>query len=228
MVKIAPSILTANFDKLEEEIKSVVDAGADMIHVDVMDGKFVTNKTPGIQMYKTAKIVTKLPIDTHLMVENPEEWIDAIASHRENQVNNVVAAHTVRHNNNDIISFHIEAVNEMVAYKLIQKIHDHGMKASIAIKPDTPIEDVLPLLPMIDMVLVMTVEPGYGGQAMIPECLEKVKELRELEPDLEIEVDGGINIETVTAAKEAGANVIVAGTAIFNASDKRTVIRALR
>lgn len=217
MVKIAPSILAANYDKLEEEIKSVVDTGADMIHVDVMDGKFVKNKTPGMEMYTIAKKTTHLPVDTHLMVENPEEWID-----------NIIAAHIVRHDNNDIISFHVEAVNEITAYKIINKIHDAGIKAGIAIKPDTRVEEVMPLLPIIDMVLVMTVEPGYGGQALIERCLKKVIEIRELEPDLDIEVDGGINLETIEKVKNAGANVIVAGTAIFNAEDRKKIIEALR
>lgn len=244
MVKIAPSILAADFDRLEEEIESVVQAGADMIHVDVMDGNFVKNKTPGMEMYETAKRVTNLPIDTHLMVENPEEWIDSIlhitgcsvnqmnddvTDHIEKQIHNDVAiSQVVRHNKDDIISFHIEAVSEMVAYRLIHKIHDRGLKACIAIKPDTLLEDVYPFLPILDMVLIMTVEPGYGGQVMIEECLEKVEELREMEPDLDIEVDGGINLETVSLAKEAGANVIVAGTAIMKEQDKKYVISEMK
>lgn len=209
MVKIAPSILAANFEKLEEEIESVVRAGADMIHVDVMDGKFVNNETPGLEMLKRARTTTDIIIDSHLMVQDPENWIEDFLL-------------------SDIISFHIESVCEEMAKKIIDRIHDYGIKASIAIKPGTPIETILPFLNQLDMVLIMTVEPGYGGQAMIEKCLEKVKILREWKNDIDIEVDGGINIETVEKAKSAGANVIVAGTAIFKADNPKEVIQKLR
>lgn len=225
MVKIAPSILAANFEVLEGEIKKLAECGADIIHVDIMDGKFVKNETPGMEMYKTAVQAAVLPVDTHLMVENPDGWIDEIIE----VYNNIVETNIeVSHSEDDSITFHVETVNEMIAYKLIDKIHGAGLKAGIAIKPNTELKDILPFIPLIDMVLIMTVEPGYGGQALIEGCLEKVKELRKLEPNLDIEVDGGINLENISKVKKAGANIIVAGTAIFNAEDRRDVINSLR
>ena len=209
MVKIAPSILAANFEKLEEEIKNVELSGADYIHIDVMDGKFVSNKTPGLEMLKRSNGVTNLTLDTHLMVENPEDWIEDFLE-------------------SDIITFHIEAVNEDTASQIIELLHEKEIKVGISIKPDTDIEEILPYIDKIDMILVMLVEPGMGGQKMIKECLEKVKKLRELAPELDIEVDGGINLENIEEVKNAGANIIVAGTAIFGASDRKYVIDKLR
>jgi len=209
MVKIAPSILSANFEHLEEEIKDVVNAGADMIHVDVMDGKFVPNETPGIEMYQITKRATNLPIDTHLMVKNPEKWIDQFLQ-------------------SDRISFHIETVNKRTANRMIDKLHEHHIKACIAIKPKTPVEAIIPFIDKLDMILVMTVEPGFGGQQMIESCLEKVRTIRQLNTDIDIEVDGGVNIETVKQVKKAGANVIVAGTAIFQSKNKEEMIKMFK
>ncbi len=140
MVEVAPSILAANFENLEEEIKNVVDAGANYIHVDVMDGEFVSNETLGFEMYERAREATDKIIDTHLMVENPENWIDDFSK-------------------SDIISFHIEAVDEMTAHRIIEKLHELEIKVGIAIKPETPVQEVIPYLDSIDMVLIMTVEP---------------------------------------------------------------------
>ena len=209
MVKVAPSILAANFEQLEDEIKEVVQAGADYIHVDVMDGEFVNNETPGLEMYERARKATDIIIDTHLMVENPENWIDDFSK-------------------SDIITFHLEAVDEETAYTIIERLHELEIKAGISIKPDTPVEEIMPYLDRIDMVLVMLVEPGWGGQKMMEECLEKVTIIREAYPDIDIEVDGGINLENVQKVKEAGANVIVAGTAVFKAINKQDAIIKLK
>lgn len=209
MVSVAPSILAADFDNLEREIKSVEAAGADYIHIDVMDGEFVNNKTPGIDMLERANEVTNLPLDTHLMVENPEDWIDDFIE-------------------SDTITFHIEATDEERANAIIEKLHEHEIRAGIAIKPNTSIEEVLPYIDKADMILVMTVEPGFGGQKLIPECLEKVKQLREISKEIDIEVDGGINLENVEEAKKAGANVIVAGTAIFKAENRKYIIEKMK
>ncbi|MBQ9313905.1 MAG: ribulose-phosphate 3-epimerase [Clostridia bacterium] len=230
MVKIAPSILAASFENLEQEIKSVVDAGADLIHVDIMDGKFVANETKGLEMYQKAKKATNLPIDTHLMVDNPKEWIDEIFSKYMllHNIPDIAKLHDTHQHSSDIISFHIEAVTTNTAHQLIDRLHQYGMKASIAIKPNTPIKDLLPFFSSLDMVLVMTVEPGFGGQVMIEDCLKKVKELKRLEPKLDIEVDGGINLKNIKEVKATGANVIVAGTSIFKSEDRKHVIEEMK
>lgn len=209
MVIIAPSILAADFDNLEKEIRSVEEAGADYIHIDVMDGEFVDNKTQGIDMLEIANETTNLPLDTHLMVENPEDWIDDFLE-------------------SDTVTFHIEATDEEHTNSIIEKLHEHEIRAGIAIKPDTSIEEVLPYVDKVDMILVMTVEPGFGGQKLIPECLEKVKQLREISKEIDIEVDGGINLENIEEAKKAGANIIVAGTSIFKAENKKYVIEKMK
>lgn len=209
MVKVAPSILAADFENLEKEIEDVVQAGADYIHVDVMDGEFVNNETCGLEMYERARKVTDKVIDTHLMVENPENWIDDFSK-------------------SDIITFHIEAVDEETADRIIDRLHELDIKAGITLKPDTTIEEIFPYLDKVDMVLIMTVEPGWGGQKLIEECLEKVRIIRSLNQDIDIEVDGGVNLENVEKVKEAGANIIVAGTAVFKANDRKYVIEKMK
>lgn len=171
MVKIAPSILAADFENLEAEIKNVVDLGADYIHVDVMDGKFVDNKTSGIEMYEKARRVTNKIIDTHLMVEDPENWIEDFEK-------------------SDIITFHLEAVDSETANRIIYKLHELDIRVGISLKPSTPVQEIIPYLEKIDMVLIMTVEPGYGGQKMIADCLQKVRTIREISEEIDIEVDG--------------------------------------
>lgn len=209
MVKIAPSILAADFDNLENEVSDVEKAGADYIHIDIMDGEFVNNETPGLEMLTRTYETTSLTLDTHLMVEEPQNWLDDVVL-------------------SNVVTFHIEAVNVETAEKIIDYLHERDIKAGVAIKPDTSIEDIMPIFEKIDVVLVMLVEPGFGGQKMILSCLEKVKTLRSLKPDMDIEVDGGVNLENVQLVKDAGANIIVAGTAIFKSNDRKFVIEEMK
>ena len=209
MVKIAPSILAADFDNLENEVSDVEKAGADYIHIDIMDGEFVNNETPGLEMLTRTHETTSLTLDTHLMVEEPQNWLDDVVL-------------------SNVVTFHIEAVNVETAEKIIDYLHERDIKAGVAIKPDTSIEDIMPIFEKIDVVLVMLVEPGFGGQKMILSCLEKVKTLRSLKPDMDIEVDGGVNLENVQLVKDAGANVIVSGTAIFKSNDRKFVIEEMK
>ncbi len=209
MVKISPSILSVPEEKLEDEVKRLKECGADFVHIDVMDGKFVNNKTDGYKMLEVAHEFSNLPLDTHLMVENPENWMnDFLAS--------------------DIITFHIEAVTNETFERIAEFLHERDIKVGIAIKPETKVCDIEEYLDKVDLVLVMLVEPGFGGQKMIESCLEKVELLRKIRPSLDIEVDGGVNLENVDRIKKAGANMIVAGTAIFGADDKKNIISKMK
>lgn len=213
MIYISPSVLACDFAKLGQEVAEIEKGGADMAHLDVMDGMFVTNMSFGFPIIESLRKVSGIVFDVHLMIAAPERYVERFADAGA-----------------DIITFHYEAASDSAA--LLKKIRALGKKAAISVKPGTPIDVVYPLLPLCDMVLVMTVEPGYGGQALIPACLDKVKALRaEIERrglSVDIQVDGGINEKNAKDAIAAGANVLVAGSAVFRAADKAAAIRALK
>lgn len=209
---ISPSILSADFANLERDIKKVEDNGADWIHVDVMDGHFVPNITIGVPVVKSLKKITKLPLDVHLMIENPDKYIEPFA--------NAGA---------DILTFHYEAVKENEIAELIKKIKSYGIKAGISIKPKTRPDVLLPYLDIVDMVLVMTVEPGFGGQSFMSDCAEKMKFIKQnSHENLIIQVDGGINAQTGKICKDFGANSLVAGSYIYSADDIKKAIESLK
>lgn len=205
-IQIAPSILSADFGTLNEEIASV-EPYVDLLHVDIMDGHFVPNITMGPPVVR--KIQTKLPLDLHLMIEHPEQYID-----------DFVEAGAAS------ITVHQEACTHL--HRVIQQIKAAGVKAAVSINPATPVEEIKHVLDDVDMVLVMSVNPGFGGQKFIPVALEKIRELRDLKPNLDIEVDGGVNAETGKQCIEAGANILVAGSYIFGADDRKAAIESLR
>jgi ribulose-phosphate 3-epimerase len=213
MVKIAPSILSADFAKLGEEIKDVERGGADYIHVDVMDGHFVPNITIGPLIVEAIRPVTELPLDVHLMIENPDQYIEAFAKAGA-----------------DYITVHVEASRHL--HRTIQLIKSTGVKAGVVINPATPVESLKHIIEDIDMVLLMSVNPGFGGQKFISSVLPKIRQVKEmadeLNPSLEIEVDGGVNEETAKLCVEAGATVLVAGSAVFNKEDRAAAISSLK
>ncbi len=212
-IKVAPSILSADFSRLGEEVQAVEKAGADMIHVDVMDGHFVPNITIGPLVVHSISKITKLPLDVHLMIENPDKYIEAFAKAGAN-----------------IISIHAEASKNLE--KDLDLIKRCGAKPAVAINPKTGIKTIEKVLDKISMVLLMTVNPGFEGQKFIPEVLPKIKELKSILDSrglaVDIEVDGGINPETAPEVIRAGANVLVAGSAIYKAKDYKAVIDGLK
>lgn len=212
MTKIAPSILSANFSKLAQEINEVEKGGADYIHVDVMDGHFVPNITIGPLIVEAIKPITSLPMDVHLMIENPDIYIPMFAEAGAS-----------------IISVHYEACNHL--HRTIQLIKSLGVQAGVVINPATPAEMITEVLSEIDLVLVMTVNPGFGGQSFIPQTTHKIEKIanwrKELNLTFEIEVDGGINEETAKTCTDAGADVLVSGSAIFNQSNRERAIKKI-
>ena len=210
-VIVSPSILSADFANLERDIKRVEQAGADWLHIDVMDGHFVPNITIGVPVTASIKKITELPLDVHLMIENPEKYVEPFV--------NAGA---------DILTFHYEAVLPDKVQQLIEYIKSFGIKAGMSIKPKTQVEEVAKYLSMPDMLLIMTVEPGFGGQKFMPDCAEKIKSVREIAPDIIIQVDGGINAETGKICKNFGANSLVAGNYIYKSTDISLAIKFLK
>lgn len=210
MTKIAPSILSANFSMLDEEIRDVEAGGADYIHVDVMDGHFVPNITIGPMIVEAIKPITSLPLDVHLMIENPDTYIPNFAKAGAS-----------------IITVHQEACIHL--HRTIQLIKDSGSKAGVVINPATPAEVLLPILTDVDLVLIMTINPGFGGQSLIQSTIPKIEQLanwrKEMNLSFEIEVDGGVNINTAKQCTDAGADVLVAGSAVFNSSNRQEAIQ---
>lgn len=214
MVKIAPSILSADFARLKEEVAEVEKAGADWIHIDVMDGHFVTNITMGPLVVEAIRPHTSLPLDVHLMIEQPDRYIEAFAKAGA-----------------DYISVHQEACPHL--HRTIYQIKELGVKAGVVINPATPWTLIQPILPDVDLVLLMTVNPGFGGQTFIPSVLSKMKQMTQWIQEqqlhhIEVEVDGGIHSGTARAAVESGATVLVAGSAIFGQKNRLDALEAIR
>lgn len=213
-VKIAPSILSADFSKMGEEIRSLEASGADVIHCDVMDGVFVNNITFGIKMVEDLRKHTSLPLDCHLMIVHPEKYVERFAKAGA-----------------DIITVHYEACQNNLE-EVLRLIKSTGVKCGAVINPDTPVEKIANVIPLCDMVLVMSVFPGFGGQKFIPEALDKLRAVKKIVQacgkDIDIEIDGGVTTENAYLVKEAGANVVVAGSAVFKAADRAAAIASLK
>jgi len=213
MKKIAPSILSADFSKLGEEILSVEAAGADWIHIDVMDGHFVPNITIGPGPVASIRKITRLPFDVHLMIENPDQYIDSFAAA-----------------GSDIITVHVEATRHL--HRTIAQIKEKGLKAGVSLNPATPLSQIEPIVADVDILLIMTVNPGFGGQKFINSMLPKIQKAREMvrsiAPHVSIEVDGGVTIGNIKDIAEAGADVIVAGAAVFRSGNYEQTIKTMK
>ncbi len=212
-VKIAPSLLSCDFTKMGDELRDMERIGADWAHLDVMDGHFVTNLTFGLPVIAALRPVSTIPFDVHLMIEAPEKYIDRYIDAGA-----------------DILTVHLEACRDVLS--ALRAIRARGCKAGLSIRPGTPASAVFPYLTEADMILVMTVEPGYGGQKLIPECLDKIGEIKkraaEMGKEILVEVDGGINAGNAATVRGAGADVLVAGSAVFGSPDRAAAVRALR
>ena len=212
--RIAPSILSADFSRLGEQVRVVEEAGAGQVHIDVMDGHFVPNLTMGPVVVEALRSATRLPLDVHLMITDPEDYLESFIKAGA-----------------DHISFHVEAKGDKGA--MLDLLEERGVGKGIAVNPSTPAEEILEFLPRLDMVVVMTVNPGFGGQAFLGDNLDKVRRIRQeeeklsLEKKLNIEVDGGVDRGTIGACLEAGADIFVAGSAIFGAADPGAATREL-
>jgi ribulose-phosphate 3-epimerase len=211
--KIAPSILAADFARLGDEVAAVERAGANLIHFDVMDGHFVPNLSIGVPVLASVKKITGLPLDAHLMIDNPEKYVEVFVKSGASSV-----------------SVHAEVCNDIPA--MARRLHDLGARASIAVNPETDVARVLPFAEHLDMILIMSVHPGFGGQEFIPDALGKLRAVRrELDRrglKLDIEIDGGVKLDNIADAKAAGANVFVSGSGIFAMDDYTRVIRQMR
>ncbi|KFM92854.1 ribulose-phosphate 3-epimerase [Bacillus paralicheniformis] len=214
MVYVAPSILSADFARLGEEIQDVEQGGADFIHIDVMDGHFVPNLTIGPLVVEAVRPITELPLDVHLMIEAPDRYIPAFAKAGA-----------------DILSVHVEACPHL--HRTIQLIKEQGVKAGVVLNPHTPVQQIEHVLEDLDLVLLMTVNPGFGGQSFISSVLPKIRQVKEMAEqkglaDLLIEVDGGVNKMTARQCIEAGANLLVAGSAVYNEKDRKKAISDIK
>ena len=213
-IKIAPSILSADFSKMGEEVVSLEKSGANLVHCDVMDGVFVNNITFGIKMVEDIKKHTSLPLDCHLMIVHPEKYVERFAKAGA-----------------DIITVHYEACQDNLK-EVLELIKSTGVKCGAVINPDTPVEKIKEVILLCDMVLVMSVFPGFGGQKFIPSALDKLREIRAIidasGKDIDLEIDGGVTQENVAEIKAAGANVIVAGSAVFKAENRAEMIEKLK